>query len=150
MTSLDSLLIISVRRADLATRLVPAGNVLASRGRQGWCTRKSHVPDTFQLGAISWYCAFLEGREINNLRVSNTRESPDSPRLHHFSRCLRPFMISRSTLPVEAIDRNVRGAGRLRFLRASFRFAIPFRASARTTLAWRRGAGPRRSTPGSL
>jgi hypothetical protein len=45
---------------------------------------KSRVPDTFQLGAISWYCAFLAGREISNLRVFNRSEYSDSSRLHHF------------------------------------------------------------------
>jgi hypothetical protein len=46
--------------------------------------RESRVPDTFQLGAILAYTAFLAGREINNLRVFNTPEYSDSPRLHHF------------------------------------------------------------------
>jgi hypothetical protein len=46
---------------------------------------KTRVPDTFQLGAISWYCAFSAGREINNLRVFNTREYSDSPRLQDFN-----------------------------------------------------------------
>jgi len=40
--------------------------------------RKSRVPDTFQLGAISNARAFLTGRKINNLCVLNNPEYSDS------------------------------------------------------------------------
>lgn len=40
-----------------------------------------HVPDTFQLSAISQFSAFLACRKINKLRVFNTRQYSDSPRL---------------------------------------------------------------------
>jgi len=43
------------------------------------------VPDTFQLGAILQYRAFLASQVFNNLRVFNTREYSDSFRLHHVS-----------------------------------------------------------------
>jgi hypothetical protein len=43
---------------------------------------KSRVPDTFQLGAIPDARAFLASRKISNLRVFNTAEYSDSPRLH--------------------------------------------------------------------
>jgi hypothetical protein len=45
---------------------------------------KIPVPDTIQLGAILAYTAFLAGREINNLRVLNTREYSDSPASTNF------------------------------------------------------------------
>ena len=48
--------------------------------------RKSRVPDTFQLGAIPDARAFLACRKINNLRVFNTSEYSDSPRLHQILR----------------------------------------------------------------
>jgi len=38
---------------------------------------KVHVPDTFQLGAIFPFSAFLASCEINNLSVFNTREYSD-------------------------------------------------------------------------
>jgi hypothetical protein len=52
------------------------------------CPAKNHqgsfrVPDTFQLGAILPFCAFLAARKMNNLRVFNGPEHSDSPRLHH-------------------------------------------------------------------
>jgi hypothetical protein len=40
------------------------------------------VPDTFQLGAILPFSAFLASRKINKLRVFNNREYSDSLRLH--------------------------------------------------------------------
>jgi hypothetical protein len=42
---------------------------------------KSHVPDTFQLGAIFPFSAFLASRKINKLCVFNNHEYSDSPRL---------------------------------------------------------------------
>jgi hypothetical protein len=51
--------------------------------REGCKDEKPRVPDTFQLGAILSYRAFLAGRKINNLRVSNNAEYSNSPRLHH-------------------------------------------------------------------
>ena len=57
--------------------------------------RKSRVPDTFQLGAIPDARAFLACRRINNLRVFNTSEYSDSPRLHQI---LRNAVVS-SSLP---------------------------------------------------
>lgn len=59
----------------------------------------------------------------------------------------RPHPRCRSQLPVEAVDRNVRGVRRSRFLGASFRFAIPFGASPRATLTRQRNARPRRFAP---
>jgi len=46
------------------------------------------VPDTFQLGAILSFTAFLAGRKINKLRVFNTPEYSSSPRLHHLLLCV--------------------------------------------------------------
>jgi len=45
---------------------------------------KTRVPDTFQLGAILSYTAFLAGRKINNLRVFNIPEYSNSPRLQDY------------------------------------------------------------------
>jgi hypothetical protein len=44
---------------------------------------KSRVPDTFQLGAILPFFAFLASRKINKLRVFNTPDYSDSPRLQN-------------------------------------------------------------------
>src|SRR5713101_7763988 len=49
------------------------------------------VPDTFQLGAILPFFAFLASRKINKLRVFNTSEYSDSPRLHD----TKPSVINR-------------------------------------------------------
>jgi hypothetical protein len=62
------------------TQLLAAGTILLEIGDQA---QKARVPDTFQLGAISWYCAFLAGRKVSNLRVFNGSGYSDSPRLHH-------------------------------------------------------------------
>ena len=59
--------------------------------------QNGRVPDTFQLGAILEYAAFLAGRKTNNLRLFNRLEHSDSPRLHH----LKPL-----------IPRNLKGIGR--------------------------------------
>jgi hypothetical protein len=54
------------------------------------------VPDTFQLGAILSYTAFLASRKINRLRVFNTPEYSNSPRLHHlFVKQVCVFWISK-------------------------------------------------------
>jgi hypothetical protein len=45
--------------------------------------RKSRVPDTFQVGAISEFSDFPASRFFYKLRVFNTREYSGSPRLHH-------------------------------------------------------------------
>ena len=45
---------------------------------------RGRVPDTFQLGAILPFPAFGASRKINKLRVFNTPEYSDSPRLHQF------------------------------------------------------------------
>ena len=42
----------------------------------------ARVPDTFQLGAILSYTAFLASRKINKLRVFNTPEYSNSPLVH--------------------------------------------------------------------
>ena len=49
---------------------------------------KPYVPDTFQLGAIFACSAFLAFRKINKLRIFNTPEYSNSPRLHHFKVCV--------------------------------------------------------------
>jgi len=58
---------------------------------------KIRVPDTFQLGAILPFFAFLASRKINKLRVFNTSEYSDSPRLHHLNTSvitkLQPFLV---------------------------------------------------------
>ncbi len=54
---------------------------------------KIRVPDTFQLGAILPFFAFLASRKINKLRVFNTSEYSDSPRLHD----LKVFIIDKIT-----------------------------------------------------
>ena len=50
--------------------------------------KKSRVPDTFQLGAISAFFDFRARRFFNNLRVFNTPEYSNSPRLHHLFLCV--------------------------------------------------------------
>jgi hypothetical protein len=52
----------------------------AKYGMTSWA--KTRVPVTFQLGAISPCSAFLACGKINNLRVFNTPEYSNSPRLH--------------------------------------------------------------------
>jgi hypothetical protein len=58
---------------------------------------KSRTPDTFQLGAILPFFAFLASRKINKLRVFNTPDYSDSPRLHHLNASvinkLQPFLV---------------------------------------------------------
>jgi hypothetical protein len=49
---------------------------------------KIRVPDTFQLGAILPFFAFLASRKINKLRVFNTSEYSDSPRLQSLNCCV--------------------------------------------------------------
>ena len=51
-----------------------------------------HVPDTFQLGAISAFFDFRAGRFFNNLRLFNIPEYSDSPRLQNFAK--RNFVLS--------------------------------------------------------
>src|SRR5438552_1912323 len=46
--------------------------------------QKPHVPDTFQLGAIWQFSAFVASRKINNLRVFNRLEYSDSHRRYLF------------------------------------------------------------------
>lgn len=60
---------------------------------------KSRVPDTCQLGAILAYTAFLAGRVFYKLRVFNSREYSDSPRLH--------FVEPRNDRGVEPLLRGV-------------------------------------------
>jgi hypothetical protein len=67
-------------RAAIAVRLQLTLLLDISRGR-----RKSDVPDTFQLGAISEDHAFCAYSEFSNLRVFNTHENSDSPRLQKFA-----------------------------------------------------------------
>ena len=63
---------------------------------------QTRVPDTFQFGAISWYCAFLADRKINNLRVFNSSTYSDSPRLHHSKvwQSVIRFSLRRPGIPV--------------------------------------------------
>jgi hypothetical protein len=63
-------------QAETSTRIGQSG----CRG-----SRKSRVPDTFQLGAISPCSAFLASRQINKLSVFNKPEYSDSPRLQGFN-----------------------------------------------------------------
>jgi hypothetical protein len=60
-------------------RLDTGGRLRMPEWRHGFIFCYRHVPDTFQLGAILEYSAYLAGREINNLRVFNKRNIPTPP-----------------------------------------------------------------------
>jgi hypothetical protein len=69
-----------------------------SGGRIEALRRRNHVPDTFQLGAISQFLAVLAPQKINKFRFLNQPEYSDSCRRHNLLNHCDSIMLFSSSL----------------------------------------------------